>query len=266
MSEPDLNEASGSQKTPQNKRRRKKNGQQEDVNTDDEYSEKSDRDLLKEVLRSQQFITKRFDDFDKKVENLLIDNKQINKNIQTLQQNDQQQQNVINSMTVQVNEMKQKLLERDIVLSGLPDLKKIKPESVLEIISTTCKFELREIENWYAVSGNNKGNNKPYNNIFITFCSKRTKNELLLWKKTHGPLFWGQIFDNLDVNIQQKLVFINEKLIPEYMHLVNEGKKLVNEKKMAFAWHRDGNVLFKDANGKLFKIKSQLDLLKFRMN
>jgi hypothetical protein len=35
MSEPDSNEASGCQKTPQSKRRRKKNGQQEDVNTDD---------------------------------------------------------------------------------------------------------------------------------------------------------------------------------------------------------------------------------------
>jgi hypothetical protein len=48
-----------------------------------------------------------------------------------------------------------------------------------------------------------------------TFSSLSVAKELLLWKKTHGPLFWGQIFDNLDVNLQQKLVFINEKLIPE---------------------------------------------------
>jgi Mg2+ and Co2+ transporter CorA len=88
--------------------------------------------MLRDIKKSQQFLADKFDAFEKIVAKLLTENKNLNDNITTLQQNSAQQEQKIENMFTEVNYYKQKLLEKDVVIGGLPNLENIKPETVLE--------------------------------------------------------------------------------------------------------------------------------------
>jgi signal recognition particle GTPase len=65
------------------------------------------------------------------------ESKQLHKSVIQLQQASNQQEKHIETITRELNFYKQKLLEQNVAISGVPDLSKIKPETVLEKLGET---------------------------------------------------------------------------------------------------------------------------------
>jgi hypothetical protein len=223
--------------------------------------------MLRDIKKSQQFLADKFDAFEKIVANLLTENKNLNDNITTLQQNSTQQEQKIENMFTEVNYYKQKLLEKDVVIGGLPNLENIKPETVLEKIDKIYNFGLQNVDQIFAITGKNRLTKKPYNNIIIKFTSNRAKECLINQQSEKGLLLWGQLYDDLEPNLAQNKIFINERLTPENLTILNAARKLRNDGVLVYVWHKHDTILCKPtADSRAISIQSIHELSKFKKN
>ncbi len=249
-------------KNPNEKRRR------DERRASDSDSESSDEEstgqILKEIRDSQKFIVGKFDSFEKTVAELLAENKNLHESVIKLQQVSNQQEKQIENITSELNFYKQKLLEKDVVISGAPNLNNIRPETVLEKIDAVLGFGMSNIDQWYVMSGKNRVTKKPYNNICVKLTNNEAKQKIIAKQSTNGPLLWGQLFDNVEPNIAQNKVFIIERLTPDNLTILNAARRLRDEGTLTYVWHKNGNILCKKtAESKAERIRSINDLQKF---
>jgi hypothetical protein len=246
-------------KNPNEKRRKN------DEAANDSSDEESTGQILKEILESQKFIIGKFDLFEKTIADLMAENKTLHENVIKLQHTSKQQEKQIENLTCELNFCKQKLLEKDVVITGMPNLSNIKPELVLQKIDTVLGFGMSNIDQWYVMSGKNRITKQPYNNICVKFITNRAKQKVIAKQFENGPLLWGQLFDDADPNIAQNKIFIIERLTPDYLTILNAARRLRDDGALTYVWHKNGNILCKaTADSKAEKICSITDLQKYK--
>jgi hypothetical protein len=268
--------------TPKNKRRRKvhddspKNDATENNSSDSEISSEDENQdgernnimkMLREIQESQRFISDKFDIFEKKLEQVLVDNKKMKEEITSLNQKVDFQQTLIDGLNTEVNVMKQRFLEKDVVISGLPDLNNISCETIAQSIDRVYNFGMQNISKIFINKGFSKYGKTTYNNIIISFCNTAVKEQVLNKQKMLGPILWGQLLNNTPENLCAKRIFIAERLTPHNLLLLNACRDLRTKKKITFAWSKFGTVLIKikpDSN--VIKILSANDMKKLESN
>jgi hypothetical protein len=108
-----------------------------------------------------------------------------------LQTTTQQQQQQITSLSNDLQDVKQQLLQNELVLTGLPDLNNISADTIFAKVSEIYGLSNDNIASTQIISGFNKINKKPFSIIFITMRSAESKRVILNKQKTAGPILWG---------------------------------------------------------------------------
>jgi hypothetical protein len=265
--------------TPKNKRRRKvhdenpRNDAAENQSSDSESSSEDEiqeniiMKMLKDIQESQKFISDKFDVFEKKLEQVLVDNKKMKEEITSLNQKVDSQQTLIDGLNTEVNIIKQSFLEKDIVISGLPDLNNISCETIAQSIDRVYNFGMQNITKIFINKGFSKYGKTTYNNIIVSFCNTAVKDEVLNKQKTLGPILWGQLPNNTPENLSAKRIFIAERLTPYNLLLLNACRDLRTKKKITYAWSKYGTVLIKiKSDSNVIKILSVNDMEKLEAN
>jgi hypothetical protein len=260
-------------KTPGKQRRRQATaGQQQHENADDKSAAEDNNSsgdepksiivkMFAEIRNSQNFLSAKFDSFEKKLEELMEDNKKMKTEISTLTGKIDRQQVEIDGLNNEVNTMKQHFLAKDVVISGLPDLNNVSCEKIVKVIGDAYEIGMDKISNIYISKGFSKITKTTYNNITVTFNDINTKNRILQHQKEIGPVLWGQLMDGVAENLCSRQIFIAERLTPFNLALLNACRELRAKKKIAFAWSKFGTIFVKtNSDSNRMKIMTQIDL------
>lgn len=266
-------------KTPQNKRRRrvtkKLDPEMNDSDSEPETSSEEDgndneptnKEVIESVLKSQNFLSSKFDKLDGIIQQLVLDNATLKKEVQQLQSCNHDQQQQIISLSNEMQEVKQQLLQKDLVLTGLPNLPNINPDTILSKVSEIYEFNLQDIDTTEIITGISKINKKPFNMIFVTMRSLKSKRHIIDKQKSLGPIVWDQLFDSVAENYKTNKVRFNNRLTQYKQSILIEGKKFSKDNKdnVPFVWEKNGRILLKENNARMpitLKSLADLDLIK----
>jgi hypothetical protein len=247
--------------------KRRKNDMPPDESDNDSSEEESTDEILKEIRETQKFIVARFDSFEKTVGDLLAENKNLHENITKLQQSSNKQEKQIELITSELNFCKQKLLEKDVIITGVPNLTNMKPEIVLEKIDAVVGFGMSNIDQWYVMTGTSRITKKPYTNICVKFTSYQAKQKVIANQSENGPILWSQLFENLNLSLAQNKIIVIERLTPDNLTILNAARRLRDGGALTYVWHKNGIIWSKiTADGRAEKVRSLSDLQKYNKN
>jgi hypothetical protein len=256
-------------KTPENKRRRKTPSQHQDEEptneNEDSGSEESDSDqdepdtdqdeptnkeVIASVLASQEFLSSKFDALSLTIKQLVQDNITLKNDVQQLQNTTHLQQQQIVTLSNELQEVRQELLQKDLVLTGLPNLASIGPDIILAKAAEIYNFPLTDVMNSEIISGINKISKKPFNMIFLTMRTESSKRDILAKQKSIGPIVWDQLTSGVPDNLKTNKLRFNSRLTKYKQSILNEGKKFSYENKQSvpFVWEKFGKILLKENN------------------
>jgi small-conductance mechanosensitive channel len=198
--------------------------------------------VIASIQASQKFLSAKFDDLTNTIKQLVLDNITLKNNVQQLQNTTQQQQQQISTLSNELQEVRQELLQKDLVLTGLPNLTNINVDVVLTKASEIYNFPLSDIANTEIISGINKISKKPFSMIFMTMKTVNSKREILSKQKSIGPILWDQLTEGVPENLKANKIRFNNRLTQYKQSILNEGKKFSRENQLnvPFVWDKNG--------------------------
>jgi hypothetical protein len=279
-------------RTPKNKRRRKNKHTKnhnltppnfDDYEESDSPTESPDKmatgaeeptlkqmyDILLKVQTSQDFLGNRFDSFEARMTQLSADSVAAKKDIATLHQVDQQQQQQLNQMANHIEEIEQRFINNDLVFSGLPDLARISTEPLLKRISEIYGFAMQHISKYETITGISKATKKPFQILFVSCVANSVKIHILAKQKELGQVMWGQLLSDVPDNLKLNKIYIKPRLTPHRQSILNECKRFSMQFKtqIPFTWASkfNGKILMKELGvDKPIMISSMQDLDKIK--
>lgn len=226
---------------------------------DVEFDNMSTNEMLKTLFHSQQFISSQIDDFTRKQNQLINDNKELKHQVKKNSIKTTEFETKVIELESELNDIKQEKLANQIVISGIPK----KPnENLLELtINVGKKLEVNlkedEIISARRMEKSNVEANKYIAPILITFRNNNLKAELLKNQKTMGKV----TTDQLEMEPKGKLIYLNEYVTDHTLRLFAKTKKAALVKNYKYVWIQNARVLVRKIDrGKITKISSDLDL------
>lgn len=216
-------------------------------------------DMLKTLYHSQQFISNQIDDFAKKQNQLINDNKELKQQVKKNSFKTTQLESKVIELESELNDIKQEKLANQIVISGIPKVPNEKLADVLVKIGGKLEVNIKdeEIISARRMEKSNSESNNYTAPILVTFRNVQLKTELLQKQKMLGKL----VTDQVDLEPKGKMIYINEFVTEHTLRLFAKTKKLAVEKNYKYVWIQNARVLMrKIEKGKIIKISSDLDL------
>jgi hypothetical protein len=244
-------------KTPDNKRRRRAAQRTEEDSSDEETSgdennkEPTNKDVIATIRASQDFLSSKFDELTKTVTQLTLDNVVLKKDVLQLKTTtQQQQQQQITSLSNDLQDVKQQLLQNELVLTGLPDLNNVSIDTIFGKVSEIYGMSNDNIASTQIISGYNKINKKQFSLVFIKMRSTESKRDILNKQKTVGPILWDQLAEDVPDNLKTNKLRFSNRLTQYKQNILIEGKKISkeNKEKVPFVWEKNGRILLKENN------------------
>jgi hypothetical protein len=112
------------------------------------------------------------------------------------------QQQQLDFLANHIEEIDQRAINNDLVITGLPDLQNITIEAILKGISSHYAFPIQQITKCEAVTGTNKVKNKPLQFLFATTLANSVKLYILAKQKELGQILWGQLLPDVPDNLK----------------------------------------------------------------
>lgn len=206
--------------------------------------------LLNELLKSQSFLSDKFDDFNRRTQLLEKENSELKNEVQHLKQR-------IVAIESGYNELQYEYHKKQLFISGVPQTDNECLEKIINNIA--------EITNTKLTSDNISSckrqpihkNNEPAQ-IIVEFDSVLTKEEFLKNQKTNGPIIRNQLNINVaDRNSCNNKIYVNEYLSNYNKKILYEAKKLKVKYNIKFIWAKHGLVYIrKNEQSPSFRIKN----------
>lgn len=216
-------------------------------------------EMLKTLFHSQQFISNQIDDFAKKQNQLINDNKELKQQVKKNCFKTTQLESKVIELESELNDIKQEKLANQIVISGIPKIPNEKLAEVLVKIGGKLEVNIKEDE-IISARRMEKSATESINYtapILVTLRNVQLKTELLQKQKTLGKL----ITDQIQLEPKGKMIYINEFVTEHTLRLFAKTKKAALEKNYKYVWIQNARVLIrKIERGKIIKISSDLDL------
>jgi hypothetical protein len=207
-------------------------------------------DLLMEVKKSQDFLSDKFDSFKETMAQLTIDTAKAKKDIVELKEVDRVQQQQIDVLATHIEELDQRAINNDLVITGLPNLQNLTIETILTTISSVYGLPMQQIIRCEAVTGNNKTNNKPFQMLFMTTLANSVKLFILGKQKELGQICWGQLMADMPENLKLNKLLIKPRLTRRKQTLLNDCKNFskLYQVQIPFTWASklNGKILMKE--------------------
>jgi hypothetical protein len=171
----------------------------------------------------------------------------------------------INSMSSELNKVKQKGISNHFSLHGIPSTST--KENALNIMTKVynkigINFNSNDFKSIYFV----KSKNKDFVYINGEFFDSRNKQFVMEKFKQHKPIFVEDVCTIGDDNpLRGKEVWIRNLLIPEFRKLLNEARQLAPGFK--FIWENKGRILMRKEEGSpIIEISSHHQLVQLISN
>lgn len=155
----------------------------------------------------------------------------------------------------EVRELQQYTRRENLEIAGVPFTR---GEDVYEVVAAVAKcLKLKYLRSEVSVAHRVPAKNK-HPTIIVRFVSRSTREAWLAAVRVDK----SKRISTKDINptLDAGSVYINEHLSPFNKMLLSTGKSLVKEKKLAYAWARDGKVFIKKTpEGKSVRVRDAQD-------
>lgn len=201
---------------------REKNENTEDITNTTIYQK------LSEMQKSLEFLSEKFDEIQKEnaeLRNILKEQKKCNKMLEEK----------VNTLEKIIDRNEREAIQNDLVICGIS---KDQAENITETTKKIFKklssdFNDDEIKNCYW-----KHQNQENNSIVVTLKNKEAREKILKARKTVGSLQTKEC----QIIGRNNNLYINEHLTTLAGQLFYAARNSKKEKKVKYAWVRDGNV------------------------
>lgn len=211
-------------------------------------------DLKRDLERSQQFLSDRYEELIGKVTENREIMSQMSKTIESLVGKVKERDDVIMNLTSRLNQLEQYGRNHNFELGEVTEIEKENLEDVVVAVARKMDINLTpaEIETVHRLPAK-KG---KVRSIIVQLNSRKKRDEFIL-KRSKVRIS----NDDLLGNGNKSKVYINENLTPFYKNLLWKAKTIQQEKRYAFAWFRFGKVLMrKDERSPVIRIDQESDL------
>lgn len=223
---------------------------------DDISKDSSVKNILMSIVESQKFLANKMDQ-------ILTENNALKKIIQTYKKINQDLCDNVETLSEEVNLLKQEKFERNLIMMGIPQ--ESDTENLINTILLTTKkigsklnetdiVEAKRLGNASIKIGNHQKTRTPP--ILIKFKNTSIKKEVLAKKNEYGDLLAKSIFNNA---VERHRIFINNYMTPYNIDLLKKASDLKKNYGYSYVWFGGNNVWAKknaDNNSLPIKITS----------
>lgn len=234
-------------------------------------------DTVANIQKNQNMIATQIKTLNSKMESITVEHTQFKKDLSTSNNIQSQHSTLISQLQTEVDTMKQKDLDNNIIIAGLPEL--IEPKNAVSNILSLINAEitLNEIKDIKVISRNNNkilqntssishNQNIKQNNtnmtLLVTFTKNEHKEKFMKKKIEKGIIFLGEFYNSNDD--KDKLIYIRENITDFKMKLFRDCKTFKLAHNIKFLWTKGTHILMRqEEHSKVHRINNQNDLLLF---
>lgn len=211
---------------------------------------------MNEFQTSVEFCSNQIDDFTKLVKNLIEENVVLTKKYNGLEDKYKQLEKETNSLKIISEENLQYNRNRNLIVSGIPDIKNENLVDIAIMLSNSIDVSVtaHDIQAIHRLSRNSE----KANPIIIQFTNRLVRDKFLENCKSRRPTT-----TNIYKDLRPSPIYVNEHLTPYFKNLMNEAKKktINNEKVYKFVWFKNSKLLVRKAeNEPVIRVTSIKDL------
>ena len=213
-------------------------------------------DLKRDIEKSQQFLSDRYEELMIKVNENGEIMSQMSKTIESLVGKVKERDDVIMNLTSRLNQLEQYGRNCNLELGEVMEVERENLEDVVVAVARKMDINLTpaEIETVHRLPAKKD----RIRSIIVQLNSRKKRDEFIL-KRNKVRI----TNDDLLRNGNKSKVYVNENLTPFYKNLLWKAKNVQKEKGYEFAWFRFGKVLMrKDERSPVIKINQESDLNK----
>lgn len=153
---------------------------------------------------------------------------------------------VVESLIMELNSTKQKIIENDILISGIPSNFTDKTD-ILKKLSETYTFDFGNVRSSFmktiTVKRSGRSGSGAFNQITVAFKDKTTKESVMSKVRSNGPLYVKQLFPSFGKT--SAVISIRERLTTLNLEIMKKLLDLKKKKKITYCWFRHNNIYVK---------------------
>lgn len=229
------------------KTKKNKNNKSQLNEDDEEISNNVIYKKLREMEKSLEFMSAQF-------EQIRNENKEIKQIMKENEKENKELKERINTLETLMEQIEKENIKNNIIINGI-DIQG-KQENTTEVVNNILK-KLNIIPEGKIEKCYRKNQQQEKSPIVVKLKNEETKIEILKTRKTIGEI------TTKDCLLKGKgsQIYINEQLTNKINNIFFHTRELKKNKKIAFAWTRDGNIYAKKTEtSQKVKIKSMEDL------
>lgn len=190
------------------------------------------------------------------VADLKAENQQLREKCDELEDKVNQMSQEVLKLKEEMGDLQQYSRVQNVEVAGVPVTEGEDVYAVLEGIAKIIQvpWNRNAISIAHRLGLQGKNNQPP--SIVVRFISRTTRAEWLQAARAHDIKT-----TQLNSNLRPGSIFINEHLLPFTKLLLSKAKTAVKDKKLAYAWVKEGKLFVrKSENGRAKRVKSLLEL------
>lgn len=215
-------------------------------------------ELMSAIQTMDEKLNKRMDNIDQ----IIGEFKNLKKDFHKLEKSQENQAKELSSVKLELNTIKQNLLDSDIIITGVPDT--LTGNSMLDtvnIVLKELKVKVTEADVKSCFRMRNKNNKSGTSPICIEFHSKTLRAAIFDHQKRIGPILLSSVDKSVPIGDKRK-IFVQKRLTPFYQDLLASARKFKVDNNWKFVWVQNTDVLLKETeSSRIIRIQSKADLL-----
>lgn len=213
-------------------------------------------DTLANLATSVQFMSDRFDDFGKQLQEVLNTIKELKEENKTLKEINHKLKSDVNILSLQVNLLEQKQIANHIEILGVPDNKNENCVKIVEDIASKLGKQVSVVKAYRIRS---RIPDKPMKIVAELMSTDQKKDLMDLSKKKKIKS------NNINESWGYAGIFINSYLTKYNSYLFYKVRSFAKEKDFKYVWFNDCKIFIKkNENTRGFIINEEADLLKVK--
>lgn len=220
------------------------------------------KEIMAAIRKMDENINARIDTLEKQNNSILAEFRMLKENVQTLTENQKKICDDLFDMSLEMNTLKQKSMNCDVIITGIPEIKNEKLFDIVNEVLHGYKLVLRSIDYNSIYRMKSKSNTIKFSPICIELYSRSLKGAIIKQQKELGPVLLQMIDKSLPKSDLRK-IFFKDRLIKYNMELLREARKFKEDNGYKFVWFQNSDILLKkNETSQCVKIRSSADLVR----
>lgn len=225
------------------------------------------RTTIGELEKFHNFLSEKLDCLMDDMKLVRREQSELKTKYEGLQSDQRATSSTVEQLELEVDRLKRRDLSKNVVIVGVPMVKNESTVQIVKKISVVIGYDLPDdavLDAKRILSKVQSQNGMKSAPIKVVFSNETHKEELLLKKKSHGPL----LLSTIDATFGDGKIVLRDELTSYGMNLLKEVREVQKQFDLKYVWPgRNGAVLVKKGdNSKIDVIRclSDVDLLQRR--